>query len=131
MTGMSRFVPLAATVIIAACGGGGGGGSSSGYTIGGNLTGLASGQHITLQNNGANPLTLTSGGTFTFSAQITYGSAYSVTVSSQPSQQFCSVQNGIGTIGSAVTNVQVDCYTESILYNFTSGDSGKGAYPGE
>jgi uncharacterized repeat protein (TIGR03803 family) len=103
--------------------------STNTYTVVGNLTGLASGQQVTLQNNGADPLTLTTGGTFTFSTQITYGSAYSVTVSSQPSQQFCTVQNGIGTMSGAVTNVQVACYTESVLHNFTSADSGNGAYP--
>jgi hypothetical protein len=106
--------------------------STNTYTVGGNLVGLASGQQVTLQNNGAALLTLTTDGTFSFSTQIPYAGTYSVTVSSQPSQasqQFCTVSNGSGTIYGAVTNVQVTCNTTLILYGFSSANSLTGGNP--
>jgi uncharacterized repeat protein (TIGR03803 family) len=102
------------------------------YTVGGNLAGLASGQQVTLQNNGADPQTLMANGTFTFPTQIAEFDSYSVSVSSQPdqaSQQFCSVSSGSGRITGAVTNVQVACNTESVLYDFTNAASDSGQYP--
>jgi 6-phosphogluconolactonase len=80
-----------------------------GYTVGGTVTGL-SGTGLVLQLNGANNLGFSSGGTFTFSAGIDQGGAYSVTVRTQPSGQTCSVHNGSGTIGTAdISNVIVNC----------------------
>jgi uncharacterized repeat protein (TIGR03803 family) len=101
------------------------------FTLGGNLTGLASGQQVTLQNNGADPVTLDTNGAFTFSSPSHYFDTYSVSVSAQPgpSNEFCSVSNGSGTISGAVTNVQVTCATEVVLHNFTSADSANGVNP--
>jgi uncharacterized repeat protein (TIGR03803 family) len=106
--------------------------TSQAYTVGGNLAGLVSGEQVTLQNNGADPLTLATNGAFTFSSPSHYFDTYSVTVSAQPgpSNQICRVvSNGSGTISGSVTNVQVTCATEVVLYNFTSADSANGAYP--
>ncbi len=79
------------------------------YTVGGSVSGLLTGT-VVLRNNGGDDLTLTSIGPFTFSTTLIHGGAYSVTVSSQPSYETCTVTNGSGTINAAdVTNVQVAC----------------------
>jgi hypothetical protein len=79
------------------------------YTIGGSLSGLSSGT-VVLQNNGSGNLSRSANGAFTFATALTSGSAYSVTVFTQPAGQTCSVANGTGTIGSVnVTNVAVSC----------------------
>jgi uncharacterized repeat protein (TIGR03803 family) len=97
------------------------------YSISGNLIGLASGQHVTVQNNGADSLTLTADGSFTFATRLTYGGNYAVSVVTQPdqaSQQFCVVTNGTSYISSGdVTNVRVGCNTEVTL-DTTTGDNG-------
>jgi uncharacterized repeat protein (TIGR03803 family) len=102
------------------------------FTLGGNLTGLPSGQQVTLQNNGADPVTLAANEAFTFPSTSHYFDTYSVTVSAQPgpSNEFCSVSNGSGTISGTVTNIQITCATELVLYNFTSANSANGANPG-
>ena len=80
------------------------------YTIGGTLTGLASGQSVTLLNNGANSLTVSSNGSFTFSNSIANGGSYSVSVGTQPSGQNCTVSNGLSSsVQSNITNVVVSC----------------------
>ena len=84
------------------------------YSVGGTLVGLAVGSTgIVLQNNSGDSLTLTGNGTFTFSEGVTNDNAYSVTVSTQPTEpveQTCTVRNGTGTIDkAAVSNVIVIC----------------------
>ncbi len=77
------------------------------HSIGGevsNLTGT-----VVLQNNEEDDLTLNENGAFTFANALEYGSAYSVTVLTQPAGQRCSVENGKGTVTSNVTNVSVIC----------------------
>jgi uncharacterized repeat protein (TIGR03803 family) len=82
------------------------------YAIGGAVSGL-SGAGLVLQNNGGNNLAVSGNGSFTFSTAIAAGSAYSVTVLTQPSNpvQACAVANGSGTANANVTNVQVSCAT--------------------
>jgi hypothetical protein len=82
--------------------------STTTYTIGGTLSGLTQGT-VVLQDNGTDSLSLTSNGSFTFKTPIAAGGAYLVTVSSQPTAQFCSVSNGNGFANANVTNVQVTC----------------------
>jgi hypothetical protein len=82
------------------------------YTIGGAVTGLSG--SVTLQDNGANSLTLTANGTFTFTLAIAAGGPYAVSVLTQPSGQNCTVSNGSGTVGSAnVTDVALTCAASS------------------
>ena len=78
-------------------------------TISGTLTGLANGQNVVLQNNGANDLTVSSDGSFTFTTPINRNTNYAVTILAQPSGQTCTVQNGSGTAMGNVTNVIVNC----------------------
>ncbi len=79
------------------------------YTIGGTISGLGNG--MVLQLNGANNLSITTGQTvFSFSSGLTTGSAYSVTVLTQPLNDTCSVINSSGTVtNSNITNVAVVC----------------------
>jgi N-acetylneuraminic acid mutarotase len=80
------------------------------YSIGGSVSGLLNGNSVVLQDNGGNSTTVSGNHTFTFSTDIASGSGYSVTVSSQPTGQNCSVSNGTGTVASAnVTGVTVSC----------------------
>ena len=88
---MSNVIVLVAwAILIAACGGGGGGtpadggGTTDNFTLGGTLTGLASGASVTLQNNGGDDLSLTADGGFSFATALTDGSAYSAAVLTQP-----------------------------------------------
>lgn len=80
------------------------------HSLGGTVSGLAAGTSVVLQNNGGDALTLGANGAFTFVSPVPHGSAYSVTVLTQPAGQTCSVQQGVGTMGTAnVSNVTVAC----------------------
>jgi hypothetical protein len=127
------YLPLF-LLLISACGGGGGsgGGASGGggttsssppapppptpppppppatYSIGGSVSGLVG--SLTLQNNGADDLTISADGVFTFSLVIDDGSGFAATVMVQPAGQQCSVTGDSGTLsGSDVNSVQVLC----------------------
>jgi hypothetical protein len=80
------------------------------YTIGGTVSGLGTGKSVVLQNNGGGNLTLSANAPFTFATALTSGSAYAVTVLTQPVGQACTVASGTGTVAAAnVTNVAVSC----------------------
>lgn len=84
------------------------------YTVGGSVSGLASGNSVTLQNNGGDDEVVSGNTSFTFDTAISDGSAYAVTVDAQPTtpNQTCTVTNGSGNLsGGAVSNVQVGCVT--------------------
>ena len=61
-------------------------------------------------NLGSDPQLISANGSFSFSPQAD-GTAYAVTVGTQPAGQSCSVSNGSGTLpgGSNVTNIAVSC----------------------
>lgn len=111
----SSAVALLAAAGLAACGGGGGGGGEGGggappalYRVGGTVTGLSG--TMTLQNSGADNLTVAANGPFTFATALATASAYAVTVLSPPAGQTCVVANASGTVASAnVTNVGLSC----------------------
>jgi uncharacterized repeat protein (TIGR03803 family) len=102
------------------------------YTIGGTVSGLA-GTGLVLQNNGGNNLAVSESEAFpfpfTFSAAVTAGSTYNVTVLTQPSNpaQKCTVANGSGTANANVTSVQVGCASPSTLFSFDKTDGGNPA----
>ena len=83
------------------------------YTIGGTVYGLSelntlilttNGQLVTALGNGSNSQT------FTFLIPLANGSAYNVSILSQPFGQTCTLTNNSGTVDSAnVTNVTVNC----------------------
>jgi exo-beta-1,3-glucanase (GH17 family) len=82
-------------------------------TIGGAISGLSG--IVVLQNNAGNPLAIASDGAFTFSAPIPPGSAYAVSVRTQPSGQLCLVNAGSGTASANVTSVAVVCASSAFV----------------
>ena len=101
--------------------------SDNTYNVGVSVTGVdASG--LVLQNNGADNLTVAASGMFNFNTPVASGSAYAVTVLTQPAGQTCSVSNGSGTIvGSSISNVAVACSDNTYKIGVTvSGLSASG-----
>ena len=83
MTVRNRVLPvLTIFLLIAACGGGKGGLPT--FTVGGSVSGL-SGTGLVLQDNGGDNLAVPSDGNFNFATAVATGSAYAVTVKTQPS----------------------------------------------
>lgn len=80
------------------------------YSVSGTVSGLAPGQSVLLQNNGGDDFIVDADGGFTFSGVLYQGDSYRVSVASQPTGQWCSVKNGVGTIESAdITDITVSC----------------------
>jgi len=93
-------VCVALSLALGSCGGGGGGGGTpkpQTYTIGGAVSGLASGESVTLANNGTDTLTVSGNNTFTFAARVDQNGSYAVTVTTQPNGQSCTVTSGSGS----------------------------------
>ena len=85
------------------------------FVVSGTASGLA-GTGLVLQHNGGDDLVVSNDGSFAFARPLASGSAYAVTVKTQPSSpsQTCAVTNGSGTVGAApVTNVAVSCTTNA------------------
>jgi hypothetical protein len=105
--------------------------ATNSFTVGGTLPGLA-GTGLVLDDNGANALSVPpETASFTFAMPLLSGSAYSVTIASQPSSptQTCTVTSGSGTVTSAaVTSVVVTCQTAS--YSITGTVTGLGSATG-
>ena len=113
------------------------------HSIGGAISGLASGKQVTLIDNSRDSLVVSgvSGAgsvPFTFGSQLSGGQAYDVQIASQPSGAVCQVASGgSGTVsttnGVDVTNVQVTCSTTpppEYLYAATpNGFVGVSGYP--
>jgi len=97
------------------------------YTISGTISGLA-GTGLQLENSGTTQ-TIASGATaFSFTG-VPSGTAYNVTVLTQPTNptQTCTVTNGSGTATGNVTNVAVTCSTTTYTIGGTiSGLTGTG-----
>jgi len=103
---------------ISACGGGRS--TPALYSVGGTLSGLASGANVVLQNSGGNDITVSANGNFRFSTSVANSIAYAVTVLTQPNGQTCAVTSGSGTVGAAnVTSVQVTCATNTYTISGT------------
>jgi hypothetical protein len=80
------------------------------YTIGGTVSGLSGSASVVLLDNGGDSLTVSANGAFTFKKALVSGSAYAVTIGTQPSGETCTVSSGSGTLGTSnVTNVAVKC----------------------
>ncbi len=99
--------------------------SASAFTIGGTVSGLTTGQSVSVELNGGGAQTLTglaSGAEvpFTFPS-MSSGSTYAVTVSSAPAGLFCPVSAGQGTLSADVSDIAVSCHVpvETVLHSFT------------
>ncbi|CAN5699780.1 hypothetical protein BH09PSE5_BH09PSE5_44240 [soil metagenome] len=65
-------------------------------SVTGTVSGLIAGTAVTLTSNGV--ALLAGNGSFAFPGLLPTGSAYSVTVTTQPARQTCTVTNGTGTV---------------------------------
>jgi 6-phosphogluconolactonase len=95
------------------------------YSLGGTVSGLV-GTGLVLMNGGT-ALTVSANGTFAFANAIASGSAYAITVSSQPKgpTEICTVAHGSGVIGSAdVKNVTVGCRVSTARFTYLSSQAG-------
>lgn len=115
-----RLAPLglAAALALAGCGGGGNNGPETtappvpgeNYrTLGISVVGLATGQSLVLQNNGADDFIISANGFVQTAASWPLGSSYAVTVKTQPTGQRCTVARDTGTLATANASVLVDC----------------------
>ncbi len=115
-------------VALAGCGGlssiiGNGGGGNTTYTIGGAISGLSA-TGLVLANGSDTVSPAANANSFVFPTAESSGSSYSVTVSTQPTGETCTVTNGSGTVGSSnVSSVQVAC-TASSTYTIGGTISG-------
>ncbi|HEX4268794.1 MAG TPA: choice-of-anchor tandem repeat GloVer-containing protein [Steroidobacteraceae bacterium] len=101
--------------------------AANAYMVSGTITGLTTGG-LVLLDNGTGATTIPANAShFTMSTSVGYGSAYAITVQSQPAGLVCSVANGAGTMGAAdVTNVAITCEKNtSVLYFFQGGSDGE------
>ncbi len=131
---------ITAILSVSSCGGGSSSSSDPAgetpavttYTVGGTLTGLATGASISLSNNGGNTLTLTADGSFTFNTPLADNANYTVSIAAQPMSpyQTCTLSGDSGVIsGDNVQAVTVVCTTNSYTvsgYVSGSGLSGSG-----
>jgi len=115
------YLPMCLSGALCACGGGGDGGSGSSaastgnptYAISGTINGMI-GTGLVLTDGSATVAPQAGAASFTFPTPLTTGTAYSVTVQTQPAGQTCSTASGSGTVGSAnVTSVTVSCVTNA------------------
>ena len=110
-TGTGSGVSADVTTVALTC-------SNNSYNIGGTITGLASGEVVTLAN-GADAKTITGTGSavaFTFTNKVAFGGGYSVSVSTQPTHQTCGVSGSTGTgsgVNADVTTVALACSNSS------------------
>ena len=96
------------------------------FTVGGALSGLLSGGSVVLQINGSHDQTLAADGNFVFPA-LADGTAYTVTVATQPTGQTCTVSNASGTLaGANISNVGVTCTANT----YTVGGTLTGLFSG-
>lgn len=79
------------------------------YYVAGTISGLSG--TVVLQNNGSGDLSISSNGYFAFDSLVNNGSAYNITVLTQPSGQNCIVTDGSGTVSGADVEAVVNCYS--------------------
>jgi uncharacterized delta-60 repeat protein len=83
------------------------------FTLGGTVTGLA-GSGLALTTSGFDQLQPVADGAFAFPRRVLDGTAYKITIATQPTSpaQICTLTNGSGTVaGTDVTNILINCTT--------------------
>jgi N-acetylneuraminic acid mutarotase len=96
------------------------------FTIGGSISGLK-GPGLVLQDNGGDNLAVSSSASsFTFPTPLASGSAYKITVLSQPAGQNCVVTNGTSTATANVTTANIVCTQLYAIGGTVTGLHGKG-----
>ena len=114
---------LLGCVLLAGCGGGDGsaGGSPPTYTIRASITGLTT-SGLSLALNGSTFPVDANSTSFIFPTQLATGSTYAVTIQQQPTDEFCSVSDGSGTIGTTSVLVVLTCGL-TLVHSFGSNPS--------
>ncbi len=115
---LTRLAALGAALVLAGCGRTWGGHNPY-VTVGGEVAGLSG--TLVLQGSDGDSVSVGANGPFAFPLQIAYGSAYAVTVKTQPSGGTCTVTNGAGTANGTVTNIIVVCVSSPTLGGTVSG----------
>ncbi|MGJ7524769.1 hypothetical protein [Variovorax sp. GB1P17] len=99
------------------------------FALAAKVSGLL-GSGLVLQNSAGNDLAVTADGSVTFSPTLPTGTAYAVTVKTQPTgpSQVCTVANASGVVGTGdVTDLTVICSTQSFSVSGTvTGLAGSG-----
>jgi hypothetical protein len=93
----------------------------SGQTVGGTLTGLSAGDSLQIRLNGRDETTLSSNGAFTFPTTLPVNASYTATATlttGSPVPEICSVRNATGTATTNVTDIDVICVPNDLLYYF-------------
>lgn len=114
-TKLKRLIAIILACSLYGCGGGGGSTSidttDSRFTLTATVSGLSAGAQVAL-STGSDSVTATGNGPIDFSKKLANGTTYSISVSTQPTGQTCSISYASGTITSAnVTNILVNCST--------------------
>lgn len=100
-----------ATLVLTACGGSSSGGdATASYPLAGTISGLGA-AGLVLRNNGGDDLSVPIHATsFRFATDLAAGTAYNVTVATQPAGLTCTVSHGSGSnVQAAVGNIAVVC----------------------
>lgn len=111
---LNSLALIASMASLAACGGGGGGSApgvpapAATFGVSGTVSGMSGGT-LVLSSNGAD-VNVTANGSTVLATGLPTGTAYAVSVKTNPSGYSCTVANGSGTIAAAnVSNVEVTC----------------------
>lgn len=96
------------------------------YSVGGFVSGLASGASVTVQVNGAQSTARSADGFFAFTNKLADQTAFDLTVVTQPTGQTCSVGRGAGTLNgegyfAAIVQCSATTYTVSGTLSGLSG----------
>jgi len=95
--------------------------TNSSYNVSGTVSGLTG--SVVLQNNGADNLTV-SNGSFSFTNKINKGSAYNVTVKTQPSPFICSAASNRGLASDNMSSVSIVCAVQAYFLSGTASGLG-------
>ena len=86
------------------------------FTIGATVSGLA-GATMTVQNNGAGDITVTSDGPFTFRGTVFDGAPYDIRISSPATGRVCTVAMGMGVVSGANVVATITCRIAAVVIN--------------
>lgn len=87
------------------------------YSITYAVSGLSNGQTVSI-TDGSQTINSTTNTNYTFNNQLTSGSNYIISIATQPSNQFCIINNPSGNISNInVSNISIVCYS---VYTFNA-----------
>ena len=102
--------------------------STSNFTVGVQVSGLASGSTIVLSDNGGDDLTVTGNGGFTFATSLPSGAGYDVALQPEQSGPTCTLSSGAsGVISNSNVVVTVQCSVGDYCVNWLTDSNNCGA----